>query len=261
MNSSSDDKLVAALRHLLTDLSIAFDNAAKELNAPAVQSNKSHNDILQQVADHVPSESQVTEEMDGKKLPYNVESFVADNYHEMMKDELKTLCRQRNLGVSGSKWDLVTRLVAFDTERPCIPAEAVTSFDLQFFERQSNSDKDWNQKCHSGQSMNLYLHICEDKKQDKFIVVYCHCKKMCLRGTVHALVTTTSNADVDPPVVYFVADDTNQMWKKYLCTFKATFQSKEDADHFRLMFRNIQVDKKVDEYDLVNDEFQSQMWY
>ena len=72
------------------------------------------------------------------------------NYLDMSTGDLKSLCCARGLKISGTKFDLVTNLAAYDTAVPTPPEEAIRTYTLKRFERQSRSSLDWNPKCHSG---------------------------------------------------------------------------------------------------------------
>lgn len=249
--SSSNQGVTSILQNLFSELAIAFDSASKALQntVPVAEVNE-----LSETTD---VSLVVEQNVHDPAVEYPEESSpVHDNYHELKKDELKDLCRSRGILISGSKWDLVTRLVAYDTSKPKAPAESIASFDLLFFDRQSNSSKDWNPKCHSGQSMKLFLHVCKTKRNGTYIVTYCQCKKQVLNGMPQALLPSIEGENT----VLFKVADTNQMWKDYICNFKATFTTKEDADCFKTILKSI---LEVDEMKLCsqNDEFQSQNWY
>lgn len=98
-----------------------------------------------------------------KEVVCNPEA-VADkvpNYNEMSKTELKELCRSQNLKVSGTTWDLVTRLVAnYSTQAPPLPPGACFGYHLKSLERMSNTHKVWLSKCHSGKNMQIKLYLC-----------------------------------------------------------------------------------------------------
>lgn len=272
--TSSNEKVVAVLHQLFSDLSIAFNNAAKEL--VPIQSGKSY-DVAQEVDDSVNKDNEVgqQEEQQKAKEPPVTDNNVKEsklsstndeppNYLDMLKGDLRSLCIERGLPSSGTKFDLVTHLVAYDTAYPNPPSEAIKTYTLKFFERQSRSSMEWNPKCHSGQGMSLFLYICENRKGKKYIIVLCQCKKQCLCGRARSL-ASTSETDDDQTIVDFFADDTNQMWKNYVCRFRAGFKCSEDADTFRHSFDMFRFDdskiiKKVNGKQYEDNDFQSQNW-
>jgi hypothetical protein len=194
-----------------------------------------------------------------KEVVCNPEA-VADkvpNYNEMSKTELKELCRSQNLKVSGTTWDLMTRLVAnYSTQAPPLPPGACFGYHLKSLERMSNTHKVWLSKCHSGKNMQIKLYLCysDTSKEKAFLVAVCECGKECLR----AWPLSISGNDGGCSLTFEVLD-TSASWSSYNCQYKAEFQSQEIAKQFKRIFIRYSRKDLINEDNTDSDEmFQSQ---
>ena len=259
MNSMNNDDILSLNQTLL--------NACKSLTV-AKESLQLLKEKLEQSLRLL--EQIVEYKTDGQEATDEPEKIVADNipnYNGMSKSELKELCRIRNLKVSGTIWDLVTRLVSYDSMKtpsiktPSPPPKAFAVFHLKSLERQSNTHKLWLAKCHSGKKcIKLYLHYADSTEEKALLSAVCDCGKSCLCARPLSIIDDDGLSSLT-----FEAMDSSASWSNYICRFKAEFECREIAKKFKRAFvryaRNDLINDNVDnEYNNDDDQelFQSQ---
>ena len=224
---------------LFSTLSVAFEEAASKF----VSENEGGvDDVLQNPHSSEDGSEAGSEDADRIGLLPSTKNAAAkcesSDYHNMERSALQKLCKSRQLKASGTTWQIIERLVASDTPKPKVPKQALESFLLDSFERQSNSTHIWNPKCHSGKSMHLYMHICKDSHGGRpYLFCLCKCGTQCLRAWPLGEI---DGEPKDPLTIFFFAADTKSgSWVNYPCKFKATFTNVDDVKRFKIIFAEI----------------------
>lgn len=127
-------------RCLFSKLSLAFADAAAAFDSENSSDTTSQNtrqphDILLAPEGSVSSEVDPlfdccddTSDRSGGLLTGSgiVSDSIGPNYHNMKRADLQELCKSRHLRATGKTWQIIERLVAFDTPEPKVCVEYLT---------------------------------------------------------------------------------------------------------------------------------------